>query len=115
MILILMLQIHSKKRNRLEHQRLHNLVYVKYNQALLRRHNLKDETDPICINEIDECNEWLVGEMDGDDDEVDDERVFEGDDSLLWRDIYRISGIGKHRVNTRQKKKRKPTNINKSV
>jgi len=32
---------------------------------------------------------------------------FQGDDSLLWRDIYRISGIGKPRVNTRQKKKRK--------
>jgi len=102
-----MLQIHSKKRNRLEHQRLYNLIYVKYNQALLHRYNLKDETDPICLNEIDECNEWLVGEMNGDDDEVDDKRVFERDDSLLWRDIYRILQIGKCKVNTRQKKKRK--------
>ncbi|CAL9083741.1 unnamed protein product, partial [Musa acuminata var. zebrina] len=24
--------IHSKRRNRLEHQRLHDLVYIKYNQ-----------------------------------------------------------------------------------
>ncbi|KAJ1431394.1 Ribonuclease H-like superfamily [Sesbania bispinosa] len=30
-------QVHAKKRNRLEHKRLHDLVFVKYNQTLHRR------------------------------------------------------------------------------
>nr|KYP47371.1 hypothetical protein KK1_030985 [Cajanus cajan] len=50
-------QIHIKRRNRLDHKKLHDLVYVKYNQALMRRYNLKDEVDPISLNDIDECNE----------------------------------------------------------
>ncbi|KAG4935752.1 hypothetical protein JHK85_050671 [Glycine max] len=61
-------QIHSKKRNRLEHKRLHDLVFVKYNQQLKPRYNARDEIDPISLNDIDVCNEWLVGEMDQDDD-----------------------------------------------
>uniref|UniRef100_A0A0R0H3S6 BED-type domain-containing protein n=1 Tax=Glycine max TaxID=3847 RepID=A0A0R0H3S6_SOYBN len=60
--------IHSKKRNRLEHKRLHDLVFVKYNQQLKQRYNARDEIDPISLNDIDVCNEWLVGEMDQDDD-----------------------------------------------
>eukprot|EP00256_Glycine_max_P038787 XP_006587174.2 uncharacterized protein LOC102659927 [Glycine max] len=36
-------QIHSKKRNRLEHKRLHDLVFVKYNQQLKQRYNARDE------------------------------------------------------------------------
>lgn len=56
-----MLQIHSKKRNKLEHKRLHTLVYVKYYQALLWRYNFSDEIDPISLGDIkDSCNEWLV-------------------------------------------------------
>ena len=102
-----MLQIHSKKRNRLEHKKMHDLVYVKYNQALKRRFKLKDEIDPISLNEIDECNEWLVGEMDGDDDDdVEGERVFEGDDALTWGDVYRASGVGEPRIYTRRKKRK---------
>ncbi|XP_034693471.1 uncharacterized protein LOC117920189 [Vitis riparia] len=31
--------IHSKRRNRLDHQRLNDLVYIKYNRALKRRYN----------------------------------------------------------------------------
>ena len=58
-----MLQIHSKKRNRLDHKKLHNIVYVKYNQKLKERHNARDEIDPIRLNDIAECNEWFVGEM----------------------------------------------------
>jgi len=52
------LQIHSKKRNRLDHKRLHDLVYIKYNQQLAQRYNIRDEIDPILLNDIDECNEW---------------------------------------------------------
>ncbi|XP_027922846.1 uncharacterized protein LOC114180752 [Vigna unguiculata] len=61
-------QIHSKKRNRLDHKRLHDLVYIKYNQQLARRYNIRDEINPILLNDIDECNEWLVGEVDDDND-----------------------------------------------
>ncbi|XP_068490461.1 uncharacterized protein [Phaseolus vulgaris] len=46
-------QIHSKKSNRLEHKRLHDLVYVKYNQQLAQRYNIRDEIDPILLNDID--------------------------------------------------------------
>nr|KYP35011.1 hypothetical protein KK1_043969 [Cajanus cajan] len=70
----------TKRRNRLEHKRLHDLVFVKYNQTLHQRYNLKDEIDPISLNGIDNCNEWLIGEMDGE--EGEDERVHEEDDDL---------------------------------
>ncbi|KAH1137373.1 hypothetical protein GYH30_027388 [Glycine max] len=49
-------------------QRLHDLVFVKYNQQLKQRYNERDEIDPISLNDIDVCNEWVVGEMDQDDD-----------------------------------------------
>ncbi|XP_028230525.1 uncharacterized protein LOC114410798 [Glycine soja] len=51
---------YSKKRNRLEHKRLHDLVFVKYNQQLKQRYNARDEIDPISLNDIDVCNEWLA-------------------------------------------------------
>nr|KYP33423.1 hypothetical protein KK1_045720 [Cajanus cajan] len=50
----------------------------------MRRYNLKDEVDSISLNDIDECNEWLVGEMDGDDDDDDDE-VEALDESFWWK------------------------------
>ena len=43
-------------------------MFVKYNQQLKQRYNARDEIDPISLNDIDVCNEWLVGEMDQDDD-----------------------------------------------
>ncbi|XP_025617245.1 uncharacterized protein [Arachis hypogaea] len=55
--------IHTKKRNRLDHERMEILVFIKYNQQLIERYNLKDEVNPIALNDIDECNEWLVGEI----------------------------------------------------
>ncbi|XP_058008402.1 uncharacterized protein LOC110639718 [Hevea brasiliensis] len=67
-------KFHSKKRNRLFQERLDNLVYVKYNRALLRRHTFGDITTPIDLANIDESNEWLLGELekgDGDDDDDD--------------------------------------------
>ncbi|XP_020233452.2 uncharacterized protein LOC109813641 [Cajanus cajan] len=105
-------QIHTKRRNRLDHKKLHDLVYVKYNQALMRRYNLKDEVDPISLNDIDECNEWLVGEMDGDDDdevEALDERVFGGNDPLTWNQVYDASGVGEPLMYTRRNKRKQPS------
>nr|KYP76643.1 hypothetical protein KK1_020893 [Cajanus cajan] len=91
-------------------KKLHNLVYVKYNQALKQRYNLKDEVDPISLHDIDECNEWLVEEMDGDDDdeEAQDERVFDGDDPLTWGYVYRASGVGEPIMYTRCRRKQPP-------
>ena len=56
-------------------------MFVKYNQHLKQRYNARDEIDPISLNDIDVCNEWLVGEMDEDDDnDVGNDLVFEDDD-----------------------------------
>ncbi|XP_025674207.1 uncharacterized protein [Arachis hypogaea] len=47
-------QIHSKRRNRLEHQRLSDIVYVTYNLRLQSRmHRKKKNYDPIDIQSID--------------------------------------------------------------
>nr|DAD45738.1 TPA_asm: hypothetical protein HUJ06_003968 [Nelumbo nucifera] len=44
--------------------------------------------NPISLKDIDESNEWLLGEMDG----AEDELVFQGD-SLTWGDVARASGV----------------------
>ncbi|KAH1188307.1 hypothetical protein GmHk_U059729 [Glycine max] len=99
-------QIHSIKRNRLEHKRLHDLVFVKYNQQLKQRYNARDEIDPISLNDIDVCNEWVVGEMDEDDDnDAGNDLVFEDDDALNWTTVYEASGVGECRMYTRWKKR----------
>ncbi|XP_060182451.1 uncharacterized protein LOC132612134 [Lycium barbarum] len=82
--------IHTKKRNRLEHQRLNDLVYVKYNRALKARYDLRSVIDPISLDNIDHSNEWLVGKMCVNVEAEDHELVF-GDDSLTWGDVARAS------------------------
>lgn len=82
------------------------MVFVKYNQTLHRRYNLKDEIDPISLNGIDDCNEWLIGEMDGDEEEGEDERVHEGGDDLTWRTVYQASGLDEPRQYTRRHKRK---------
>nr|KYP46785.1 hypothetical protein KK1_031629 [Cajanus cajan] len=74
------------------------------NQALHRMYNLKDEMDPISLNGIDDCNEWLIGEMDRE--EGEDERVHEGDDDLTWRQVYQASGLDEPKQYTRRHKRR---------
>ena len=73
-----------QERNRLEHQRLNDLVYIKYNRALKKRYNERDTIDPIILKEIDESNEWLIKRMNDEDshDYVDaqDDLVFDDDD-----------------------------------
>ncbi|RDX89127.1 hypothetical protein CR513_29184, partial [Mucuna pruriens] len=80
--------IHSKKRSRLEYQKLQELVYVKYNQALQERYECRDLINPIVLNDIDDNNEWIVGELDVDGEDVENELVFD-DDNLTWRDVAR--------------------------
>ncbi|XP_022025478.2 uncharacterized protein LOC110926009 [Helianthus annuus] len=54
-------QIHSKKRNRLEHKKLQDLVFVNYNKTLKNRRDKEVVYDPISLDNIDDCNEWLTG------------------------------------------------------
>ncbi|KAI3792267.1 hypothetical protein L2E82_06142 [Cichorium intybus] len=57
-------RIHTKRRNRLEHQRLNDLVYVHYNLRLQNR--LKDNKrsyDPVDYESIDNIDFWVVDEI----------------------------------------------------
>ncbi|XP_075654754.1 uncharacterized protein LOC142624913 [Castanea sativa] len=54
-------QIHSKRRNRLEHQRFNDLVYVHYNYRLKERVKRKKfNFDPIDYASIDKTEFWVV-------------------------------------------------------
>ncbi|XP_071917038.1 uncharacterized protein [Coffea arabica] len=56
-------RIHTKKRNRLEHQRLNDLVYVHYNLRLQDRHNQQKRSyDPVDYESIDKTEFWVVEE-----------------------------------------------------
>ena len=59
-------------------KRLNDLVYVKYNGALKRRFDARDLQDPIALDVINDCNEWLLGKSLSDDD-VNADYVHEGD------------------------------------
>ncbi|KAL6578942.1 hypothetical protein OROMI_009158 [Orobanche minor] len=93
--------LHSKKRNRLAQQKLNDLVFVKYNRALRRRYELRNVIDPILLNEIDDSKEWLIGKVDGESDEEDDDFVFSKEDGLTYRDVAKASGAGEPRYNSR--------------
>ena len=83
-------------RNRLDHQCLNDLVYIKYNLALKRRYNEHDNIDSISLQDIDDSNEWLIGRMDDEDshDHVDakDDLVFDGDE-LTWVMLLELVGL----------------------
>ncbi|KAL4374132.1 hypothetical protein AHAS_Ahas05G0151200 [Arachis hypogaea] len=53
--------IHSKKRNRLEHQKLNDLVYVHYNLRLQQRNQMRNQVyDPICLDAFEDHSEWIL-------------------------------------------------------
>ncbi|KAF6157895.1 hypothetical protein GIB67_015211 [Kingdonia uniflora] len=55
--------IHTKKRNCLEHDRMRDLAYIQYNRRLKKRYEERisgKEIDPIVLKSFDECAEWLV-------------------------------------------------------
>ena len=65
MILLLFVDPYKKKRNRLEHQRLNALVYVRYNTRLRERSlQRKQNVDPILVEEIDSDDEWIAEKED---------------------------------------------------
>ncbi|KAL6511720.1 hypothetical protein OROGR_021317 [Orobanche gracilis] len=59
--------IHTKKRNRLEHQRLNDLVYVQYNRKIATRFQKRREDgknfDPLLLDDFQWDNEWVNGEV----------------------------------------------------
>ena len=85
----------------MKHQRLHDLVYIKYTQALKAHHDLRNKIDPILLQNIDDSNEWLVREMSANLQDTEDEVVFE-DNGLTWGDIARASSVGELQTYTRQ-------------
>ncbi|RDX83247.1 hypothetical protein CR513_35854, partial [Mucuna pruriens] len=82
-------------------------VFVKYNQHLKQRYNARDESDPISLNDINQCNEWLVGEMNDDNNDAGNELVFDDDNALNWATVYEASGVGEPIMYTRLKNAKK--------
>ncbi|KAH1233223.1 DNA gyrase subunit A, chloroplastic/mitochondrial [Glycine max] len=85
--------IHSKKRSRLEHQKLQDLFML----TLLDHFECHDVIDPIALNDTDDSNEWLLGELEGQE---------AGNDLMLLRQL----GAGEPLKNTRSQ-----TQINKTA
>ncbi|RVW36368.1 hypothetical protein CK203_083841 [Vitis vinifera] len=94
--------IFENRRNRLDHQRLNDLVYIKYNRALKRRYNERNTIDPISLKDIDDSNEWLIGRMEDEDSHggAQDDFVFD-DDNLTWGDVARAVGAKEAKFDTR--------------
>ena len=87
------MQIHSKRRNRLDHQRLNDLVYIRYNRALKRRYNERNTIDPISLKNIADSNEWLIGRMENEDSHGNAKYDFVfDDDNLTWGEVARATG-----------------------
>ncbi|KAI0519522.1 hypothetical protein KFK09_006971 [Dendrobium nobile] len=97
--------LHSKRRSKLDHGRLKDLVYVKYNRALIRRFNHRDVIDPISLTEIDDANEWLTGKLDDESDEENDFIV--GEEDLTWTSVAKATGVYDKSYNIRERSKGK--------
>ncbi|XP_057775125.1 uncharacterized protein LOC130994107 [Salvia miltiorrhiza] len=81
--------VFENKRNRLQQQRLNNLIFIKYNRALRCRFDKRDTIDPIILdNGVDNENEWMVGRMENGEDIL----VFDNDD-LNWGDVETAMGV----------------------
>ncbi|KAL4391705.1 hypothetical protein AHAS_Ahas03G0271800 [Arachis hypogaea] len=53
--------IYSKKRNRLEHQKLNDLVYVHYNLRQQQMNRMRKQSyDPICLDAFEDHSEWIM-------------------------------------------------------
>ncbi|KEH41817.1 hypothetical protein MTR_1g055005 [Medicago truncatula] len=97
-----LIKIHSKKRNRLEHEMLQKLIFVKYNQTLKENCESDEYIDPVLMDypEINAGSLWLLGdEVRVRDDQID--VVFDDDDDLNWLDVEEASGVVEPLFNTR--------------
>ncbi|KAG5147974.1 hypothetical protein JHK82_014855 [Glycine max] len=72
------------------------------------RFECHDVIDPIALNDIDDNNEWLLGELEGE--EAGNDLVFDEDDDLNWLDVAEATGAGEPLKNTRSQ-----TQINKAA
>lgn len=96
-------QVHTKRRNRLEQQRLNALVFVKYNLQLEMRQKSREEKgdtyDPISLSDIESDDEWIT----------------EKEDPCLpidssWMDIHETFSLEEGAPS--KKRKRGPRNLN---
>ncbi|WJX83158.1 hypothetical protein P8452_65836 [Trifolium repens] len=94
--------IHSEKRSRLEHKRLEDLVFVKYNQSLTDRYNCRDKIDPMVLNDVNYHTEWFLGEL-REDGEPEEELVFEND-NLTWDQVADASRVNDSAIYTRRQR-----------
>ncbi|KAK8677390.1 hypothetical protein V6N13_142932 [Hibiscus sabdariffa] len=106
-------KLHTKRRNRSTQSRLNNLVFVKYNQALIHRYQL-ESTNCILLEEIDKNSEWLLGRMDDNSSNHDGDFVFDGDD-LTWSQVSRAAGAHDPSYLTRSSKNLSSTSKGKGV
>ncbi|CAH9136807.1 unnamed protein product [Cuscuta epithymum] len=76
--------IHTKKRNRLEHKRLNDLVFIQYNRKIATRFQKRREEgknfNPLIFEDFQWNNEWVSNEV-----------VHPGDD-LLWSQVDEALG-----------------------
>lgn len=64
--------MHTKKRNRLDSERLNNLVYVQFNSKILhKKKRVGDDKDILQADDCGKAQHWLVEGVDDDEDDVD--------------------------------------------
>lgn len=78
------------------------MVFVKYNQKLKERYDRKNVIDPICLDNIDESNEWFTGISEEGVVNAEDELVFGEEDGLTWGNVASASGVNEPRQHTRR-------------
>ncbi|XP_022147661.1 uncharacterized protein LOC111016530 [Momordica charantia] len=65
---------------------------LRFYETLKERYTLQDQLDPITLDHIDESNEWLIGTLEEEDGQEENELVFD-DDDLTWGDVAEASGV----------------------
>ncbi|KAL8113336.1 hypothetical protein AgCh_020597 [Apium graveolens] len=100
--------IHTKKRNKLDSERLNDLVYVQFNSRLVNKNRkLKDNCDPLLANDARMTHEWIVKcnedeesegstttcnetvrELDEDDFQSEEEELVDFNDDFLFGDSH---------------------------
>ncbi|RDX66743.1 hypothetical protein CR513_54459, partial [Mucuna pruriens] len=70
--------------------------------ALHECYECRDLTDPIALKDIDGSNELIMGELNGEGEDAEDELVFD-DDVLTWRDVVSATGAVEPLKYTRRK------------
>jgi hypothetical protein len=84
--------MHTKKRNRLEHKRLNDLVYVSYNGKMATRfqkiHEKGKNLDPLVLEDFDWDNEWV--------DPLANSSLVGDDPLLTWEHVDHATGASTH-------------------